>query len=148
MIVGASSEDIETEFDSPDDHWAGGTAYVFLPVAGRYLESLRLRPRVDEKFAYLGFGGQVAMFGRYIAIKRSVGQPSKASQRKALVFTYTREGSTVLARGIAQPTSRATPTTSPWRSPTTGCWLATLATSGVSTAVQGRRPCTTCIVPQ
>jgi FG-GAP repeat protein len=101
IIVGASSEDIETEFDSPDDHWAGGAAYVFLPVAGRYLESLRLRPRVDEKFAYLGFGAQVAMFGRYIAIS-AVGRPTFASvATEGIVFTYTREGSTVLARGLA-----------------------------------------------
>jgi hypothetical protein len=101
IIVGASSEDIETEFDTPDNHWAGGAAYVFVPVAGRYVESLRLRPRVDEKFAYLGFGGQVAMFGRYIAIQ-AVGRPTFASiATEGIVFTYTRDGSTVLARGIA-----------------------------------------------
>ena len=101
IIVGASQEDIETEFESPDDHWAGGAAYVFLPVAGRYLESLRLRPRVDEKDAYLNFGSQVAMFGRYIAIA-AVGKPTFQSvASEGIVFTYTREGSTVLARGIA-----------------------------------------------
>jgi hypothetical protein len=101
IIVGASQEDIETEFESPDDHWAGGAAYVFLPVAGRYLESLRLRPRVDEKDAYLNFGSQVAMFGRYIAIA-AVGRPTFQSvASEGIVFTYTREGSTVLARGMA-----------------------------------------------
>jgi hypothetical protein len=54
---------------------AAGSASVFLPVAGRYVESLRLRPRVDEKFAYLDFGMQVAMFGRCIAIQ-AVGRPT------------------------------------------------------------------------
>lgn len=101
IIVGASQEDPETEFDTPDRHWAGGAAYVFLPTAGRYLESLRLRPRVDEKFEYFNFGSQVAMMGRYIAIK-AIGNPVNDSVvDQGIVFTYTRDGSTVLARGIA-----------------------------------------------
>jgi hypothetical protein len=101
IIVGAPAEDIESEFDTPDNHWAGGAAYVFLPVAGRYVESLRLRPRVDEKFAYLDFGSRVAMFGQYIAIAAE-GQPTFASiSPEGIVFTYTREGSTVVAKGIA-----------------------------------------------
>jgi hypothetical protein len=101
IIVGASSEDLETEFDTPDGHWAGGAAYVFLPTAGRYLESLRLRPRVDEKFEYVDFGRQVAMFGRYIAIQAE-GRPTFQSvATEGIVFTYTRDGSSVLARGIA-----------------------------------------------
>jgi hypothetical protein len=101
IIVGASQEDLETEFDTPDGHWAGGAAYVFLPTAGRYLESLRLRPRVDEKFEYVKFGSQVAMMGRYIAIE-AIGNPVNDSVvAQGIVFTYTRDGSTVLARGIA-----------------------------------------------
>jgi hypothetical protein len=101
IIVGAPGEDLETEFDTPDGHWAGGAAYVFLPAAGRYTESLRLRPRVDEKSAYVNFGSQVAMFGRYIAIT-AVGKPNfGGTLSEGIVFTYTREGSTVLARGIA-----------------------------------------------
>ena len=101
IIVGASSEDLETEFDTPDGHWAGGAAYVFLPTAGRYLESLRLRPRVDEKFEYVDFGRQVAMFGRYIAIQAE-GRPTFQSvATEGIAFTYTRDGSSVLARGIA-----------------------------------------------
>jgi hypothetical protein len=101
IIVGAPREDLETEFDTPDGHWAGGAAYVFLPVAGRYLESLRLRPRVDERFEYVNFGSQVAMMGRYIAIT-AIGNPTNDSVlAEGIVFTYTREGSTVLARGIA-----------------------------------------------
>jgi hypothetical protein len=101
IIVGAPAEDIETEFDTPDDHWAGGAAYVFLPGVGRYVESLRLRPRVDEKDAYLDFGMQVAMFGRYITIS-AVGRPTfQRLATEGIVFTYTRDGSTVLARGIA-----------------------------------------------
>jgi len=101
IIVGAPREDLETEFDTPDGHWAGGAAYVFLPTAGRYLESLRLRPRVDEKFEYVNFGSQVAMMGRYIAIK-AIGNPVNDSVlAQGIVFTYTRDGSTVLARGIA-----------------------------------------------
>ncbi|HET9445667.1 MAG TPA: FG-GAP repeat protein [Steroidobacteraceae bacterium] len=101
IIVGAPQEDIETEFDTPDAHWAGGAAYVFLPVAGRYLESLRLRPRVDERFDYRNFGTHVAMFDRYIAIS-AVGRPTFiSSAAEGIVFTYTRDGSTVLARGIA-----------------------------------------------
>lgn len=41
------------------------------------------------------------MFGRYIAIS-AVGRPTFASiASEGIVFTYTRDGSTVLARGIA-----------------------------------------------
>ena len=102
IIVGAPNEDVETEFDTPDGHWAGGAAYVFLPVAGRYLESLRLRPRIDEKFRYVGFGSRISVFGRHIAID-AVGPPTFVSiMSHGIVFTYTRDGSSVLARGTAQ----------------------------------------------
>jgi hypothetical protein len=100
IVIGAPAEDIETEIDTPDGHYAGGAAYVFLPVAGRYVESLRLRPRIDERFDYLDFGKQVAMFGRYIAIAAS-GRPTFESvSAEGLVFTYDRNSSAVLARGI------------------------------------------------
>jgi hypothetical protein len=101
IIVGAPQDDVETEFDTPDGHWAGGAAYVFLPVAGRYLESLRLRPRVDERFDYRKFGSEVAMFGRYIAISALGRTTFISSAAEGIVFTYTRDGSAVLARGIA-----------------------------------------------
>ena len=144
IIVGAPAEDIETEFDTPDGHWAGGAAYVFLPGVGRYVESLRLRPRVDEKDAYLDFGSQVAMFGRYIAIK-AVGRPTFQSlAAEGIVFTYTREGSTVLARGIASSHFQSNSgnismaLANNWLR-----WSGTLATSGVFSGVQVRRRCTT-----
>jgi hypothetical protein len=102
IIVGAPGDDFESELSTPDGHSAGGAAYVFLPVAGRYLESFRLRPRPDEKFAYWEFGLQVAMFGRHIAVTAVEPYGFISEFPRGFVFTYARDGSSVLPTGIGE----------------------------------------------
>jgi hypothetical protein len=101
IIVGAPGADFESD-SPPDGHSAGGAAYVFLPLAGRYLESFRLRPRPDEKFAYWEFGLQVAMFGRHIAVTAVEPYGFISEFPRGFVFTYARDGSSILPTGIGE----------------------------------------------
>jgi hypothetical protein len=103
IIVGAPGDDLETEFDTPDFHWAGGGAYVYLPVAGRYLETFRLRPTVEQKFAFVEFGFQVAMFGPNIAITAVAPYGFIDEFPHGFVFVYERNGSSLpLLKGIGE----------------------------------------------
>jgi uncharacterized membrane protein len=104
IVVGAPQEDIEGgPRGEPvlDDHIAGGAAHVFVPVAGRYVETLRLRPRPDERIQYMDFGHRIAMFDGNIVI--GAVQPYGAAEVApgGFTFTYRREGSSVTPRGIA-----------------------------------------------
>ena len=94
---------------TPDDHVAGGAVYGFLPGISGYIESFKLRPRPDERFEYERFGSAIAMSGARIAVTATGFAPPVRIQPEGLVFTYTRNGSSVLARGI---TSRQGPVTS------------------------------------
>jgi hypothetical protein len=87
--------------DTPDGHVAEGTVFGFLQVAGRYVESFKLRPRPDERFEYQEFGSAIAMFGQRIAISATGPGLVISAFPDGLVFTYTRDGSSVIARGLA-----------------------------------------------
>jgi hypothetical protein len=85
----------------PNGTGAGGAAYGFVPVAGRYVQSFKLRPRVDEHANYFQFGRRIAMMGDNIVIDAAeqssegefgIGRPN------GLSFTYRRDGSNVAAR--------------------------------------------------
>jgi hypothetical protein len=101
IIAGAPGDDLGTEFDTPDFHWAGGGAYVYLPVAGRYPETFRLRSTVEQKFAFVEFGFQVAMFGSNIAITAVEPYGFIDAFPRGFVFVYQRDGSSLpLLKGI------------------------------------------------
>jgi hypothetical protein len=104
ILIGAPEADVEglpSGPDTSDGHVAGGAVYGFLPRDGRYLESFKLRPRPDERFAYVGFGAHIAMFGSRIAIAAAEPNSGVSQFQSGFVFTYTRDGSSVLARGVA-----------------------------------------------
>jgi hypothetical protein len=104
IIVGAPQEDIEggpRGEPTLDDHIAGGAAYVFVPVAGRYVERLRLRPRPDERIQYMDFGHRIAMFAGNIVIAAVQPYGTVDLVPGGFAFTYSREGPKVIARGIA-----------------------------------------------
>jgi hypothetical protein len=94
---------------TPDGHVAEGAVYGFLPGSGRYVESLRLRPRSDEMFRYSTFGKDIAMFDTRVAIAASEPTNLTGDAPAAIVFTYTRSGAAVIAlasvRGVPYTTS-------------------------------------------
>ena len=115
ILVGAPFVDLEggdRGSPTPDGHIAGGAVFGFLPGVSGYIESFKLRPRPDERFEYEQFGSAIAMSGARIAVTATGFRPPVRIQPEGLVFTYTRNGSSVLARGI---TSRQ------GRSPEWGC---------------------------
>jgi hypothetical protein len=87
---------------------AGGAAYVFVPVAGRYVQAFKLRPQPDEHANYFEFGRRIVMMGNYIVIDAAAqsspadSQISIGAHADGLTFTYRRDGSTVAtrARGV------------------------------------------------
>jgi FG-GAP repeat len=94
IIVGAPKVD-ELFYET------GGAAYVFLPSSGRYLETLKLQPRFDEHGAYADFGYRIAMFGERIAIAAVEPYGLESFYPFGFVYTYTRDGSSVVPRGVA-----------------------------------------------
>jgi hypothetical protein len=103
ILVGAPSADLEGGdggSPTPDDHVAGGAVYGFLPGVSGYIESFKLRPRPDERFEYQNFGSAIAMSGARIAVVATGFAPPIRITPDGLVFTYTRNGSSVLALGI------------------------------------------------
>jgi FG-GAP repeat len=103
IVVGAPNVDLEGfpgEPPTPDDHVAGGAAYGFVPVAGSFVETFKLRPRPDENFEYVEFGTQVEMFDRRIVVAAFGSQIDIT--RGGFVHTYSRDGSTVTALGLAR----------------------------------------------
>ncbi|HKU14030.1 MAG TPA: FG-GAP repeat protein, partial [Steroidobacteraceae bacterium] len=106
IVVGAPGDDLETEFDTSDGHWAGGGAYVYLPTAGRYLQTYRLRPTIDQKFAFVEFGFQVAMSGPNIAVTAVEPYGFIDEFPRGFLFVYERDGSNLpLLRGIGDSLS-------------------------------------------
>jgi hypothetical protein len=105
IVVGAPKTDIEgapAGEPTPDGHTAGGAAYVFVPGATRYIQSLKLRPQPDELFQYQEFGYRVAMFGPHVAIAAARPYEVDGSFPSGLVSIYRRDRTSVLPRGIAQ----------------------------------------------
>lgn len=87
---------------------AGGAAYGFVPVAGRYVQAFKLRPQPDEHANYFAFGRRIVMMGNHIVIDAAAQSSPADSQidfgarADGLTFTYRRDGSTVAtrARGV------------------------------------------------
>jgi hypothetical protein len=102
IIVGAPyvPGDGEDDIDFPI---RSGAAYGFVAGSGLYVETFKLRPRLDEidKFAF--FGRQLAMFGERIVVEAQHHFLLTAGPQMngTLAFTYTREGSSVIPRGVA-----------------------------------------------
>jgi hypothetical protein len=103
ILVGAPFVDLEGgDQGTPADHIAGGAVFGFLPGVSGYIESFKLRPRPDERSEYEQFGSSIAISGARIAvIATGFLNPNGGTTPEGLAFTYTRNGSIVLARGIA-----------------------------------------------
>jgi hypothetical protein len=104
ILVGAPFVDQEGGSgggSTSDDHVAGGAVFGFLPGISGYIESFKLRPRPDERFKYERFGSQIAMSGGRIAVVATGEIPGALVSPEGLAFTYTRNGTSVLALGIA-----------------------------------------------
>jgi hypothetical protein len=104
ILVGAPDVDLEggdRGVPTSDGHIAGGAVFGFLPGVSGYIESFKLRPRPDERSEYEQFGSAIAMSGARIAVMATGFQAPVRITPAGLVFTYTRNGSSVLARGIA-----------------------------------------------
>jgi hypothetical protein len=101
IIVGAPKFDTVGGVNGPEANAAGGAAYGFVPVAGRYVETFKLRPSADEKSQYQAFGYEIAMFGRNIAIAATEPYGAVSAFPRGFIFTYDRVGSTLTARGVA-----------------------------------------------
>jgi len=84
---------------TPDGHIAGGAAYGFVPAAGVFVETFKLRPRPDENADYAEFGRQVEMFDKRIVVAAVSSDFTR--ERNAYVHTYARDGSTVTPVGLA-----------------------------------------------
>jgi hypothetical protein len=108
IVVGAPKVDIEggpAGWPTADGHTAGGKAYVFVPTGGPlgpYVESLRLRPQPDELLHYQDFGYRISMFGAWVAIAAVEPLQDGSAFPLGLVVTYTRDGTSVLPRGVAR----------------------------------------------
>jgi hypothetical protein len=85
---------------------AGGAAYGFVPFSGQYVQVFKLRPGVDEHSNYFQFGRRIAMMGKFVVIDAAeqvfLGDPDFFNQPPGMAFTYTRDGSTLTARGLAR----------------------------------------------
>jgi hypothetical protein len=108
ILVGAPLADGEGGPIGPptqDNHIAQGSVYGYLPTSGQYVETFKLHPRPDELFIYGGFGGQIAMFGKRIAVAAYDVLPGGGGDHapSAFVFTYSRTGNDVASLGLALP---------------------------------------------
>lgn len=100
IVVGAPDVDFEDSSSTPDGHMAGGAAYGFVPVAGSFVETFKLRPRPDENPDYENFGRDVAMFDKRIVV--SAAQFHLNAIDGGYVHTYRRDGASVSALGLAE----------------------------------------------
>jgi hypothetical protein len=92
IVVGAPG------FSTDDPLMPEGAAYGFVVSGGIYVETFKLEPGLTEA---LFFGRQLAMFDQRIAVGAQRSMSSDRQLNGHTVFTYTREGSSVMARGIA-----------------------------------------------
>ena len=109
---------------SPDGAGAGGAAYGFVPFNGQFVQMFKLRPGTNEHANYWQFGRRIAMTGKFVVIDATeqefLGDPEIFGLPPGLAFTYSRDVSTLTARGLARGYGAATR----WRWLTTGCWSA------------------------
>jgi hypothetical protein len=87
----------------PDGIGAGGAAYGFVPIAGQYVQVLKLRPSRNEHADYFQFGRRILMMGKYVVIdaaEQSSAGDFDGGIPNGLSFTYDRDGSHVTARGL------------------------------------------------
>jgi hypothetical protein len=91
---------------SPDGGGAGGAAYGFVPFSGQYVQVFKLRPGLHEHSNYWQFGRRIAMMGKFVVIdaaeQQFLADPEFFSLPPGMAFTYTRDGSTLTARGLAR----------------------------------------------
>jgi hypothetical protein len=103
IVIGAPQVDVEGlpwgPF-TPDGHVAGGAAYGFVPVAGSFVETFKLRPRRDENFEYVEFGSKIEMFDKRIVVG-AFDAAFVIGTRSGEVHSYARDGSTVTPLGLA-----------------------------------------------
>ncbi len=113
IIVGAPDHDC---FDNGSHYFcvldgptsgAGGAAYGFVPFNGQYVQVFKLRPGAQEHSNYFQFGRRIAMMGKYVVIDAAkqefVRDPDISfAVIPGVAFTYTRDGSSLTARGLAQ----------------------------------------------
>jgi len=153
IIVGAPSFDcIERTGEnlvgcgdlSEQEHTASGAAFGFVPVAGSYVEVFKLRPRPDELPAqrgYWDFGSRIVMFNRLITVAAGNVVHGEADERfdgmGGLVFTYTRDGSIVNARGLASGFLKNARGTSAWRIALANNWLLVGSTENPGCLAEG-----------
>lgn len=95
ILVGAPKVDM-----AGDEQATGGAVYGFLPGTGRYVESFKLQPRADEHGSYLDFGYRISMFGERIAVAAVEPYGPESIFPRGFVYTYTRDGSSLLPRGV------------------------------------------------
>ena len=94
ILVGAP------KVDMAGDEQTGGAVYGFLPGTGRYVESFKLQPRADDHGFYLDFGYRISMFGERIAVAAVEPYGPENTFPRGFVYTYTRDGSSLLPRGV------------------------------------------------
>ena len=112
IIVGAPEHDcvggdngVFCSGGSPNGAGAGGAAYGFVPFSGQFVQVFKLRPGSNEHSNYWHFGRRIAMMGKFVVIDAAeqvfLGDPDFFNQPPGIAFTYTRDGSTLTARGLA-----------------------------------------------
>jgi hypothetical protein len=94
ILVGAP------KVDMGGNEQTGGAVYGFLPGTGRYVESFKLQPRADDHGSYLDFGYRISMFGERIAVAAVEPYGPESTFPRGFVYTYTRDGSSLLPRGV------------------------------------------------
>jgi hypothetical protein len=102
IVIGAPWADPEGGPLGPpttDGHIAGGAAYGFVPAAGVFVETFKLRPRPDENADYAEFGRQIEMFDKRIVVAAEGSDFNR--EPPGFVHTYVRDGSTVTPLGLA-----------------------------------------------
>lgn len=79
-----------------------GAAYGFVLDGALYVETFKLQPQLGGYTdSTLGFGQQIAMFGARIVVHAFTAFGVDCENWQESAFTYTREGSSVLPRGVA-----------------------------------------------
>ena len=86
--------------DPNDPNRDSGAAYGFIASGGVYVETFKLKPRPDELSEYFIFGQHVAMSDQRVVVSAEAYESSDNIYQGTAVFTYTRAGSNVTARGL------------------------------------------------
>ncbi|HKS57398.1 MAG TPA: FG-GAP repeat protein [Steroidobacteraceae bacterium] len=111
IIVGAPEHDCVggdngVFCESTSGAGAGGAAYGFVPFSGQFTQVFKLRPGSAEHANYWQFGRRISMMGKFVVIDAAeqefVGDPELFGTPPGLAFTYTRDGSTLTAHGLAR----------------------------------------------